>query len=492
MNPLTPSLRDWQTIKRGARTNFLGITLRTLRAAYLVFVARIFGSEILGYFLLAWGLIEVASKLGLFGMDRAVLRFVPPRGSIPVEERRKIVLSALGLTLFASLVTSTVLYLFSTTLATHVLDQPHLLPAFRIMSWAVVPLAVSSVLLALTRIERHMQYKVWVRSLVEPALLLGLALWFWTLGQQAVGLYLAQLLSLIGGFLLSIVFVGRLDRDLWRDSPEQSEQGRLPNVSKFLSQLAVFSLPIALYDLLAMAAMRLDLFLLAPHVTAQELGIYGAAAQTAFLVKKIRQSFEPIYAPVLADQLRSKDTHTLRHNLQNVTLWISAFSFGFLLLVALVGKEILLIFGPEFGRGSTVLLLLSWAYAINGFWGVTENLVLLKKPYWNLCNWMVSICLGAVLCLVLIPSYHLTGAALAIATVFTFLNLLRLWQTYRLVRIHPFSSDSGLVVFSAVALGTCAFFLLQAGPVTVLFRLTIALLTVALYGGAVFGVFKRR
>ncbi len=492
MNPLNPSLRDWQTIKRGTRTNFLGITIRTLRAAYLIFVARIFGSEILGYFLLAWGLVEVASKLGLFGMDRAVLRFVPPRGSLPVEERREIVLSALGLTLLASLVTSTVLYLFSTTLAIHVLDQPQLLPAFRIMSWAIVPLAVSSVLLALTRIEKQMQYEVWVRSFVEPALLLGLALWFWTLRQQAVGLYLAQLLSLIGGLFLSMVFVGRLDRDLWWNSSAKSEPGRLPNVSKFVSQLAVFSLPIALYDLLAMAAMRLDLFLLAPRVTAQELGIYGAAAQTAFLVKKIRQSFEPIYAPVLADQLRSEDTQTLRYSLQNMTLWITAFSFGFLLLVALVGKEILLIFGPEFGRGSTVLLLLSWAYAINGFWGVTENVVLLKKPYWNLCNWMVSICLGAMLCLVLIPSYRLTGAALAIATAFTVLNLLRLWQTYRLVKIHPLNSDSGSVVFSAVTLGICASFLLQAGPETVLFRLTVALLTVVLYGGVVFGIFKRR
>ena len=492
MNPLTPSLRDWQAIKRGTRTNFLGITIRTLRAAYLVFVARIFGSEILGYFLLAWGLIDVASKLGLFGMDRAVLRFVPSRGSLPVEERRKMILSALGLTLLASLVTSTVLYLFSATLATHVLDQPHLLPAFRIMSWAVVPLTVSSVLLALTRIEKHMQYEVWVRSFVEPALLLSLALWFWTLGMQAAGLYLAQLLSLIGGLFLSLFFVARLDRDLWRDLSKKSGLGRLPNASKFVSQLAVFSLPIALYDLLAMAAMRLDLFLLAPHVTAQERGVYGAAAQTAFLVKKIRQSFEPIYAPVLADQLRSENTETLRHSLQNVTLWITAFSFGFLLLIALVGKEILLIFGPEFGRGSTVLLLLSWAYAINGFWGVTENVVLLKKPYWNLCNWIVSICLGTVLCLVLIPSYHLTGASLSIAIVFTVLNLLRLWQTYRLVKIHPLSSDSGLVVFSAVALGTCASFLLQAGPVTVLFRLTVALLTVALYGGAVFWIFKRR
>jgi O-antigen/teichoic acid export membrane protein len=289
-----------------------------------------------------------------------------------------------------------------------------------------------------------------------------------------------------------MVVVGRLDRDLWWNSSAKSEPGRLPNVSKFVSQLTVFSLPIALYDLLAMAAMRLDLFLLAPHVTAQELGIYGAAAQTAFLVKKIRQSFEPIYAPVLADQLRSEDTQTLRYSLQNMTLWITAFSFGFLLLVALVGKEILLIFGPEFGRGSTVLLLLSWAYAINGFWGVTENVVLLKKPYWNLCNWMVSICLGAMLCLVLIPSYRLTGAALAIATAFTVLNLLRLWQTYRLVKIHPLNSDSGSVVFSAVTLGICASFLLQAGPETVLFRLTVALLTVVLYGGVVFGIFKRR
>ena len=69
------------------------------------------------------------------------------------------------------------------------------------------------------------------------------------------------------------------------------------------------SAPIALYDLLNIGIMRIDLYHAgrfvapAPGVTLETLGIYAAAVELGGGLRKVSQPFTPIFTPVVARQI---------------------------------------------------------------------------------------------------------------------------------------------------------------------------------------------
>lgn len=478
--------RNWQDIARGARVNFVGILARSLRAIYLVFVARLFGVEVLGLFLLSWTVVDVSAKLGLVGLDRGLLRFLPRQdaGAEPAI-RARLVQTAVGIALAASLASAIALFLLAPLVARVVLNQAEAGPPLQILAWGIVPLALSSVLLAITRAERRMEFEAWTRSVIEPALLLGLALPVAALGWQRYGLYVAQLLALAGGLCASILFVHRLrlvafgpmlgrllDRRFWRHDT-------------FTSRLASFSLPIGCYDLLAMSVVSIDFLVLARFVGPRELGIYGAAVQVGTLIKKARQAFEPALIPVLSQELQRNDRAGARESLDRVSRWVAAIDLGFLLVVAVFGGDILRLFGSGFATGALPLVLIALAWAVNGIWGIAENVVLLERPRWNLWNWVAGAPLAVGLNLLLIPRYGAVGAAASLVVVMSTMCAVRLWQARRLVGWWPFHTN--LLVTGAVgfALGLVTWTLKAGGPDAVWFRVILGVGMVAVYAGVI-------
>ena len=471
--------RDWRDIKRGARLNFLGILARSPRALYLILVARLFGSEMLGLYLLGWAVVDVCSKFGIFGLDRGLLRFLPSRADAARRpERARLVRTALLMGLVTSSMTAAGLYLLAPIFGEILLNQPAVVSGLRILSLAVVPLTLSSILLALTRSERQMQYEVWVRSLIEPGLLIGLAVLFWLAGWDW-GLFAAQTLALTAGAVVSAVFCFRLGLlDVRADQPAEG----------WVSRLGSFALPVAGYDFLAIGVMSLDLFLLARWVPPAELGIYGAAVQVAILTKKARQSFEPILLPVLSERVQQRDREAVKASLQSVSRSIAVFALGFLLLVVVFGREILRLYGEEFAAGATALVLIAAGHAMHGFWGVAENVILLKKPEWNLLNWIVGALVALAANLLLIPRFGLEGAAASVVIVFLVICSLTAWQAYGLSGWIPVDRELTTLVALVLGLGFLTYTLKLHGPDTPLFRVPLAVGMLGAYAYVLVGL----
>lgn len=479
---MTTALQNWRDIKRGTGVNLLGLLARSFRGIYLIVVARLFGAEVLGLFLLSWGVVDVVSKLGLFGLDRGLVRFLPrhdaPAGA---EERERLVSSALAVVLPASLCTALALYVLADPVASVLLKQTAAIRPLQILAWAIVPDSLCAVLLAVMRVERRMQYEVWIRSLVEPASLLVVAIALSMTPWGALGLYIAQLAAFVISLLASIVVLARLRLVPVGRVLAQALRSATTIREPYVGRLRSFSFPIALYDFIAMAVMSLDLFLLARFVGAREIGIYGAAVQIAALVKKSRQSVEPVLIPVLAQELQQGRPEGVRRSLDDVTRWIVATNVGFLLLVGVFGREILRLFGPEFGAAAGVLFLVALAHAINGSWGIVENVILLQRPRWNLWNWVVSAPLAVGLNLALIPRFGPLGAAASVVIVLLVLAAARLWQTHCLIGWNPLNKDVVLVVGVSLLLAAPVFALKVLGPDSRPYRVALAIAMLGSY-----------
>src|SRR5207247_3061659 len=100
-----------------------------------------------------------------------------------------------------------------------------------------------------------------------------------------------------------------LARRLFRSGPEGSD--REPRRRGPIESLVRASMPIALYDLLNIGIMQIDVIMLglyvgrARGVTLETLGIYAAAVEVAGGLRKVSQAFTPIFTPIVARQISS-------------------------------------------------------------------------------------------------------------------------------------------------------------------------------------------
>src|SRR5947208_14165230 len=131
------------------------------------------------------------------------------------------------------------------------------------------------------------------------ALLLVLAL-----GSRA----LAPEIAAIGGTLASGLVAFSLARPLFA-----AARGAGRKSQRDLPALVRASSPIAVYDLLNLGVMQIDVIMLglyvgrARGVTLETLGIYAAAVEVAGGLRKVNQAFTPIFTPVVARQIAAGD-----------------------------------------------------------------------------------------------------------------------------------------------------------------------------------------
>src|SRR5438105_14024151 len=63
-------------LKRGAFLNTLAMLASNFRGIFTFLVARLLGAPALGIFSVAWSTTDILSKIGVFGLDNAIITFI--------------------------------------------------------------------------------------------------------------------------------------------------------------------------------------------------------------------------------------------------------------------------------------------------------------------------------------------------------------------------------------------------------------------------------
>ncbi|MCH8019554.1 hypothetical protein IH785_06815 [candidate division KSB1 bacterium] len=70
----TPNHKDARDLVVGALFYFLGIVAKSSKIIFIIVATRFYGTSALGLYFLAWSIIDIASKFGLWGTDRSLIR----------------------------------------------------------------------------------------------------------------------------------------------------------------------------------------------------------------------------------------------------------------------------------------------------------------------------------------------------------------------------------------------------------------------------------
>jgi O-antigen/teichoic acid export membrane protein len=416
-------LTDGAEMAHGAAVNAIALLASNLRGVFTFLVARLLGQSTLGIFALAWSNTDLLSKIGNFGLDNGVTPFIAKKHATSEPHGcRQVFRAAMAWGLATSLATCLVSVIGLGAFGDRIGQPPEAIEATRILLLALPGIALYRIGTSVSRGMRIMHHDIYSRGLTESLTTIGAFLAAFVLGLGAFAPIVAVLAGTLAGGLVAFGLARSLFEGLAGPSPKEP-------VSKPLLQ---FSAPIGLYNLLNLLIMRMDVILLGffvgrvPGVSLATLGVFSAAVDIAGGMRKVRQTFDPIFAPVVATQSVLADHVSMQRSFAQLGRWVLAVQLPMLGVLALSGGLILSIFGPGFDRGAPWLVLLAIAHGTNTFVGLAETVIMVHHPVINLVNSAVTAALQLGTSLLLIPRLGATGAAVAMVAAYSTQGILRL------------------------------------------------------------------
>jgi O-antigen/teichoic acid export membrane protein len=419
---------DLQGLARGGLGNVLGAAMAALGGLGVVLVVtRSLPQEAAGSFFAASSLFLILATVARLGTPTGLVYVISgerARGNRDIERRtlRLALVPAVAVAVVLGLVLALAAPSGARVLGLHT-DGAELM--LRLLA-AFVPLAVvSDVALAATRGIGKMRPTVRVEYLTRTALQLLLVL-------LAAGTDSVTLVAVgwAAPYLVSSILALRSFLALTRPSGpvRQAERRRFWR----------FTAPRSAASVIQIVLQRLDILLVAAFLGPQQAAVYTAASRFLVVGQMGNQAVSMAAQPRLRAALSRGDTDGARRIYQTATGWLILLNWPLYLLAMVLADALMRVFGPGYGAGRPVVVLLAAAMLVATACGMVDMVLSMGgRSAWNLGDNVLALGVNVTLNLVLIPAIGILGAAVSWAAAILVNNLLPLAQITRWVGIHP-------------------------------------------------------
>jgi O-antigen/teichoic acid export membrane protein len=391
----------------------ISVSSVALRWATQVLVARWIGASAFGGYSYALAMAQILAVVAGLGLGPSAVKLIPDyatqlnwamlRGFVG---RSRWMTALSGLTL--ALATSTSILLI----------RPRQFDVISlVMGLMVAPLiALSNLEQELSRARERILVTYALPQILQPVLEVATLWGIWTLaGRLSAGLALGVRIGTIAGVLMPQMASLRsaMPREVRQVSPRYEDR-------RWLSVAA----PMLAIGVGSVLSSRGDLIVLGWIRPAVEVGIYSAALSIAALVNLVLAATVaragPMFSTLFASGRRG-DLERCAQDASRLSFWPS---LPLIVLLAMWGKPLLSLYGPDFSRGVVPLIVLLSGQLINAATGPVGYLLAMTGYERR----MVIVVLGAavvdfLLSLMLVPWFGMTGAALASMLAIVFWNL---------------------------------------------------------------------
>jgi O-antigen/teichoic acid export membrane protein len=412
-------------LKRGAFLNTIAMLAANFRGIFTFLVARLLGPAPLGLYSVAWSTTDIISKIGVLGLDNAITTFIARSEAVGDRERsRTLFRIAVVLGVAQSIITAVVVILALRFFNDRLHVKPQMASALALVLCAMPGLALYRISTAVSRGMKVMQHDIYSRGITEPIVTTLAFLLAVTVGFKESSPEVAAVVGSAASGLIALA----LASTLFRHVPVQADV-----VSPFREarSLVAYAAPISIYQLINTLISRLDLILLgyfvgrAPGVTLATVGVYSAVVGTANGLRRVNQTFNPIFAPVVAGMTIKGDHRIAAATYAQLAQWMLWILLPCVAVLSLAGSTILLIYGPAFWQGGQWLGIVALASATNAFVSLGETVIMVQRPRLNLLHSSITCVVAFAGLLWLIPRFGPLGAAVGILLPYIVQGILR-------------------------------------------------------------------
>jgi O-antigen/teichoic acid export membrane protein len=354
----------------------------------------------------------------MFGLDNAIVPFIARAEADGDRARsRAFYHLAVGLAVGQSaLVAGLVILVIQFTGGWMKLDR-QLIGVLSVLLCALPGVNLYRICTAVSRAMKVMKHDIWSRGLTEPTVSTIAFLGTVALGWKTYGAAIAAILGTGASGIVALA----LASSLFRSAP--STRGVIAYRVE-ARRLLTYSASISGYALINALIVRLDVVMLGCFVG-------RAVVEVASGLRKVNQTFNPIFAPLIAAMTARGDQAHAAATFARVAQWMLWILVPLFAVMALAGPLILSIYGAEFRQGWFWLDIVALACGTNCFATLAETVIMVQRPGINLLNSAIAVVVGFLANLWLINSLGSIGAAFGILIPYVLLGVLR----HRILRL---------------------------------------------------------
>lgn len=456
-------VQEKKTVALGAGFSLFGYALSTVMGLltnillYWRFDHSQAGSE-LNVWIIAFSFFAILEPFARLGLSDGVQRFI---GVYWVEKDwariKGAIWGAFQLSFLASLVMIACVYFLAPYIAGAYLSDSHsaiqLCKVLRCLSLYLVPIALTTIALAVLRALNDIRHSVWIETLCQK--------FGWLLVVLLVG-FLPENETRILWLAFGMVIVNSLSfaisvRSFSKAAPKLSEHDAVYE----RKALFLFSAPLVLQAAILIFMKKCDIMMLGYfHNADNYVAQYNAAGISTLIISNILLAFSSLFAPLIAKVSEKKDFQKMNELYKTVTRWMLYLTLPAAVIMLLFPTQILAIFNlapdPMLIGAFRILVCAQIVSTVSGHSGT----MLIMSGYSRMILYInvLAVFANILLNALLIPNYAMTGAAVATFAAIAIRNLLAVACTAFFVRSQPFSLYTLVISFVSLLCGLLAYF----------------------------------
>lgn len=370
-------------------------------------IARWFGPEANGIYALVTQSAIFLSIVAVGGLDLAVVREFSRAVATSQPLSRQAVLGVLGQTCVLSLLIGLVIVAFQQELVPRLVGSDAIAHGALILASLIMIRALMRILAAILRSQGRYSAGQLIELFLLPALTIALLAALWHKEQGIAGILVAAVAAGAAVVMVGITLV-------FRNTSNSAAAIRTSQLSLFLGALPMWGMAIA-----QNLADWYGLFSLNQWGGAAETGIYRVSWQIASVLPLISISLLGTFTAQIAAAVHAADRPAMAR-LSRTATRLSLLIFGpAALLLVLLAKPILGVFGPDFVAGAGPLRALVAGHLVVAVFGIAgQVLVMIGHARFNLIANIVA----TVIILLTAPIAAKLGGGMGIAVLFGLLN----------------------------------------------------------------------
>src|SRR5579872_2924381 len=197
------------------------------------------------------------------------------------------------------------------------------------------------------------------------------------------------------------------------------------------------SLPILMVEGFYLLLSYTDVLVLQQYRSSEEVGIYFAVVKTLALVSFVHYAMSATTAHRFAEYHALGDRARLSAYVAHAIKWTFWPSLAATLVLLMLGKPLLWLFGPQFVIGYDIMFVAAVGLVVRAAIGPVERLLnMLGHQYVCAAAYALSFLMNVALCVALVPRFGGHGAAAATSISLTFETVLLFYIVRRRLGLH--------------------------------------------------------
>lgn len=406
---------------------------KILTYIYKIVLAREYGAESYGVFVLSLMLVGWLTIFSKLGFGEGLARFIPLyKAKNENNKASYLIKKSLTITASLSIISGVLLFAVSRFIAVNIFGNLELEIFLKIFSLAIPLTVLSSIYLSILRAYEEIFWVSFIGNILQSIVNLGTILLLIFLNTGAISISISYTLGMLAVLITSRILVHK-------KVPKNFDFTAIKEKNRLFKEFSSYSTPLIFFGIIISILHWTDSFMIGILRSVREVGLYNAAVPISLLITISIDLFRQLFLPLVTKEYSKNEIGNVRELSKQIGKWVYMVSLPvFILLYLYPDFFIELLFGAEFVVAAGSLRILAIGAMFVSLFEVSKELLSMEgKSGLILKDTLAVFIINVVLNLVLIPKFGINGAAIATTTSLATLGVMFALQARKDLNIIP-------------------------------------------------------